>query len=312
MPQNQQQKNRKSIVTSSSKKASNEKPNLQYRRSRNDDGNSDDSDDGSDVEEFDKVEYANLLAELFPSKYSATKAKTLQQSKSKKNKQIVVKIGPEKFKEINMEIISNSTNLIKRICPKTVVLSSSGAIYNIKKSTEAGVLYSDLKKIQEDLIVEACDASGSNLIISRIFNLSGRGIPRENNFALVDFMIKSMENLDLIINSNYSVIRRYSDITQLLKLLVAMADSGQNCVFDSGGAKIELRALADKIIKVVKSKSKVVASEINPDIKQDYYFSDSNSYDKLLIKILGEESLTIENQILNTRNSLFDFNYGTV
>ena len=89
MPQNQQQKNRKSIVTSSSKKASNEKPNLQYRRSRNDDGNSDDSDDGSDVEEFDKVEYANLLAELFPSKYSATKAKTLQQSKSKKNKQIV-------------------------------------------------------------------------------------------------------------------------------------------------------------------------------------------------------------------------------
>lgn len=222
------------------------------------------------------------------------------------------KIGPEKFKEINMEIISNSTNLIKRICPKTVVLSSSGAIYNIKKSTEAGVLYSDLKKIQEDLIVEACDASGSNLIISRIFNLSGRGIPRENNFALVDFMIKSMENLDLIINSNYSVIRRYSDITQLLKLLVAMADSGQNCVFDSGGAKIELRALADKIIKVVKSKSKVVASEINPDIKQDYYFSDSNSYDKLLIKILGEESLTIENQILNTRNSLFDFNYGTV
>ena len=94
MPQNQQQKNRKSIVTSSAKKATNEKatnekPNLQYRRSRNDDGNSDDSDDGSDLEEFDKVEYANLLAELFPSKYSATKAKTLQQSKSKKNKQIV-------------------------------------------------------------------------------------------------------------------------------------------------------------------------------------------------------------------------------
>jgi hypothetical protein len=89
MPQNQPQKNIKSTGTSSSKKTTNEKPNLQYRRSRNDDGNSDVSqEDGSDVEEFDKVEYAKLLAELFPSKYSATKAKTLQQHKSI-NKKIV-------------------------------------------------------------------------------------------------------------------------------------------------------------------------------------------------------------------------------
>lgn len=88
MSQNQQQKNRKlNVTSSSSKKVSNEKPNLQYRRSRNDDG-SDIGDDNSDLEEFDKVEYAKLLAELFPSKYSTTKAKTLQQIDSRK-KQIV-------------------------------------------------------------------------------------------------------------------------------------------------------------------------------------------------------------------------------
>ena len=104
MPQNQQQKNRKLTVTSTSSKKSSskekEKSNLQqqYRRSRNDDGSSDDSaDEYSDasidssiksskqqeIEEFDKVEYAKLLAELFPSKYSVNKARTLQtQSKS--------------------------------------------------------------------------------------------------------------------------------------------------------------------------------------------------------------------------------------
>ena len=54
-------------------------------------------------------------------------------------------IGPEKYKEINLEIISNSIKLIKRICPITVVLSSSGAIYNIKKTTKNEILYSDLK-----------------------------------------------------------------------------------------------------------------------------------------------------------------------
>lgn len=222
------------------------------------------------------------------------------------------KIGAENFKRINMEIISDSSNLIKRICPKTVVLSSSGAIYNIKKSTKGGVIYSDLKKIQEELIAKACNASGSNLIISRIFNLAGRGIPRESDFALVDFMIKSMGNIDLMINSNHLVIRRYSDVTQLLKLLVEMANRGENCVFDSGGAKIELRVLASKIIQVVNSKSKIVAPEIDFETEQDYYFSDSHSYEKLLIKIMGEEPLTIENQIQNTRYSLLDIIDGTV
>jgi len=215
-------------------------------------------------------------------------------------------IGPEKYKEINLEIIYNSMKLIKRICPKTVVLSSSGAIYNIKKTTKDEILYSDLKKKQEELIIKACSESGSNLIISRIFNLSGRGIPHESDFALSDLIIKGIRGIDLIINSNYLVTRRYSDITQLLMLLVEMANRGQNCVFDSGGAKIELRALAKTIIKELKSKSKVVCSESNFEPEQDEYFSNSYLYENLLKQILGEDSLTIERQIQNTKNYLMN------
>lgn len=95
MPKNQKH-NRK---ISSTKKATNEKPNLQYRHSRNDDGNSDVDDDGSDVEEFDKVEYAKLLAELFPSKYSTTKAKTLQQNGGSKINKKNVKSSSEEEEE---------------------------------------------------------------------------------------------------------------------------------------------------------------------------------------------------------------------
>jgi hypothetical protein len=106
MPQNQQQKNRKSNVKSTNKNSSVEneksKHDKQYRRSKSDDGSSDYSEDeNSDtssiisrdslkktikngLEEFDKVEYAKLLAELFPSTYSVKKARTLQShSKSK-------------------------------------------------------------------------------------------------------------------------------------------------------------------------------------------------------------------------------------
>jgi nucleoside-diphosphate-sugar epimerase len=214
------------------------------------------------------------------------------------------KVGPEKYKEINLKIISNSINLIKRIRPKTVILSSSGAIYNMKKDSRYGSIYSDLKKIQEELITKACDANSSNLIISRIFNLSGRGIPVESNFALADLTIKSIKNMDLIISSNYLVTRRYSDITQLLKLLVKMAHIEQDYVFDSGGTKVELRFLANEIIRVTKSKSKVITSEIKSDVQQDDYFSDSNVYEFLLTSFLGEEPVAIEKQIQNTKNYL--------
>lgn len=219
------------------------------------------------------------------------------------------KIGPGKFKEINLEIMSNSADLIKRYHPKTVVLSSSGAVYKNRKDSEYGMLYSELKKIQEDLIIKACNLADSNLIISRIFNLTGRGIPGEGNFAISDLVTKSIRNMDLTINSNYLVTRRYSDITQLLKLLVEMADRGQNLVFDSGGFKIELRALANTIVKVVKCNSKVVAPALDPSSMQDDYFSNSYQYEKLLSEILGEDSFSIENQIENTKNSLMDISY---
>jgi nucleoside-diphosphate-sugar epimerase len=219
------------------------------------------------------------------------------------------RIGPLKFKEINLEIISNSADLIKRYRPKTVVLSSSGAIYKNRKNSEYGMLYSDLKKIQEDVIINACNLVDSNLIISRIFNLSGRGIPSEGNFAISDLVTKGIRNMDLTINSNYLVTRRYSDITQLLKLLVEMADRGQNIVFDSGGPKIELRALANIIVEVIKCDSKVVAPTLDPSCIQDDYFSNSYEYEDLLSKTLGENSISIENQIENTKNSLMDFSY---
>ena len=121
MPQNQKNNNKKSFLKSSSKKTlTTEKPNLQYRRSTNDDGSGDVSDENSDsssiisrnsanpkkqfkkVEQFDKVDYAQLLAELFPSKYSTTKAQTMQNMK-KKYKQVVEEESEESESETESE-----------------------------------------------------------------------------------------------------------------------------------------------------------------------------------------------------------------
>lgn len=214
------------------------------------------------------------------------------------------KYGPERFKEINLSIISNSTSLIRRVCPRTVVLASSGAVYGTKNYTHDDFLYADLKKTQEEQIAKACEVSGSNLIISRIFNLSGRGINIASSYAIADLTLKAIQNIDLAINSGRMVMRRYCDVTQLLTLLVEMANLNMNRTFDSGGTKIDLRTLAITITRTISTKSKVIFPYSNEFLEADNYFSISNDYEKLLIKLLDVKSVSIETQILNTRTAL--------
>ena len=214
------------------------------------------------------------------------------------------KYGPKEFKEINLKIISNSTSLIKRVCPQTVILASSGAIYGTKNFNLNDALYADLKKNQEEEIRKACEISRSNLIVSRIFNLSGLGVTKESNYAIVDLTLKAMRNLDLTTSSNRKVTRRYCDLTQLLKLLVEMGKLNLNCTFDSGGVKMDLRTLSYKITEVIETKSKVLFPDLYENLEADNYFSDSDNYEKLLLELLGIESMSIENQIHNTRTAL--------
>ena len=215
-------------------------------------------------------------------------------------------IGPQKYVDINTTIINNSFKLIKECKPKSVILASSGAVYKDGENhnIDNNYLYADLKNLQEEKIAEACSAVGANLIIARIFNISGSGIKKVNNFAISDFIEKSTSNKDIEIKSNYLVFRRYCDITQLLKLMGKLAEQPITITFDSGGFKIELRDLAQRIITLLDSNSKVVSKEISNKMPVDNYFSVSNKYELLLKEFLNEESVSIENQIKITNESL--------
>ena len=120
-------------------------------------------------------------------------------------------LGKERYIEMNNSIIHNSIDLIKRKHPKTVILASSGAVYRqgFKHFQEDNNLYSDLKLMQEEKIGEACIDIGVNLIVTRIFNLSGNGINKINTFAIAELISRAFHNQTLQIRSNYLVYRRY-------------------------------------------------------------------------------------------------------
>ena len=212
-------------------------------------------------------------------------------------------IGPQKYKEINSEIIRNSVNLIIKNQPKIVILASSGAIYGSYQNQENN-LYSELKKVQEFKISEACNFVGSKLIIVRVFNLSGSGIKKISTFALAEFIYRSLRNEKITIKSNYPVFRRYCDVSEMLNLIIKLSIANENYVFDSGGTKIEIKELAKRVIQTLDSSSKIFSPKINSSLLPDNYFSNSNEYENLVKKHLGLKTVALENQILLTKEAL--------
>ena len=212
-------------------------------------------------------------------------------------------IGPQKYQEINSEIIRNSVNFIMKNQPKVVILASSGAIYGSYQNQENN-LYSELKKVQEIKISEVCNFVGSKLIIVRIFNLSGSGIKKISTFVLAEFIYRSSRNKKITIKSNYPVFRRYCDVSEMLNLIIELSVTNENYVFDSGGTKIEIRELAKRVIQILDSSSKIFSPKINSSLSPDNYFSNSNEYENLVKKHLGLKTVALENQILLTKEAL--------
>lgn len=213
-------------------------------------------------------------------------------------------IGPNKYKEANEKIIMDSVNAISDLKPKNVVLASSGAVYKTGKISEnfSNSLYSDLKIFQEEKIQEACNKADSNLVTIRIFNLSGNGMPRNNSFALSQIISKALNDEKIFIKSDFHVNRSYCDITQLLRLLILVSNSGYSGTLDSSGVKIEIRALAEKVVNELKSLSEIHAPDVISGALPDDYFSESKKYDDLLMEYLGEKTLSIKEQIHKTKN----------
>ena len=205
-------------------------------------------------------------------------------------------LGPKEYVEKNMQIIESSSNLIAKLRPKKVLLASSGAIYSPKKNNQND-LYGKLKKLQEEKIQEICNKVGIDLIISRIFNLSGRGLDKTNTFAISNLIKAALTETPIIINATVKTTRRYCDISEFLDLLVILANSDYKGIFDSGGEKIEIRDLALLVIKTLKSKSLILSPNLDSKNEPDNYFSNSNEYENLLKLYQNKNVIPLRKQI---------------
>jgi len=215
-------------------------------------------------------------------------------------------LGKSEYIKKNHEIIKSSANLISELRPKSVILTSSGAVYHADQVDNMGneIVYSRLKIEQEKIITDACHNSGSNLTIVRVFNLSGSGIYSRREYALSEFIENALSNKTIVIASDFRVYRRYCDIEQLIKLLIKLGLNKSNKIFDSGGLKIELRELAERIKLITDSKSEILSKEIDINKLDDLYFSNSTEYESLVLHNLNETPNNLGRQLSKTINEI--------
>ena len=209
-------------------------------------------------------------------------------------------LGPGKYYSENLNVINHSVDLINKHRPKNVVLSSSGVVHKSNLSTSNNnKIYAELKLMQEKMISDACSRNHLNLITARIFNLSGE-IDKVEIFALSEFVDYAKKNFTIQIKSKNMVTRRYCDTNQLLRLVLKLSEQNTSKVFDTGGAKIEIRDLAKKVIFLLNSNSKIICDPIDDSLTGDNYFSNSSEFEMLVMKVLEEIPLDLDKQIMLT------------
>jgi nucleoside-diphosphate-sugar epimerase len=213
-------------------------------------------------------------------------------------------IGEEKYIKENEKIIQNSVNFIKIYKPKSIFLASSGAVYGKNYSLDPKPLstYGQLKLNQESKISKIAADENLNLLISRVFNLSGSNINKFQTFAIAQLIKSAIDQKSIKVLADHKVFRRYADVNQLVRLILKLLDSKINGVFDSGGPLIELQELASEIKNIVDPLAKLEFTPINEKKPTDDYYSRSNRYEDLLKQYLGEVPISIEKQISNTFN----------
>jgi nucleoside-diphosphate-sugar epimerase len=218
-------------------------------------------------------------------------------------------LGKNKFMEENRKIIENSVRFINLYKPRSTFLASSGAIYGANYSSTPTPIstYGELKYLQELQISKVTQHQNLNLLIGRIFNISGGNINKLETFAIAQMIKSAIDHKYIKVFADHQVFRRYSDVSQLTRLILQLLRSGSNCVFDSGGPLIEMRELAALIKKVVDPSAKLELTVNNSKSLADEYYSRSDQYEVLLKRHLGEEPIKIEDQILNSFNYIKNF-----
>lgn len=207
----------------------------------------------------------------------------------------------------NSIITDNVKNIILQSKPKSILLSSSGAVY--KKNN----LYGKLKLEDEKFFSNLAKEIDANIIIPRIFNIGGSFINKHNLYVISDFIVQLLNTQKIVIKANHPVIRSYVHVEDIFKIcfawLLDKKKSSKKITFDTKNQRdLDLLELSKMIMKIADIKGSVI-SNINNN-NADKYLGNIEVQNQICkkynISIISHEKI-----ILDTFNYLKNEKYNS-
>jgi dTDP-glucose 4,6-dehydratase len=221
---------------------------------------------------------------------------------------------------------SNYCQLAKRFHRDSkIVYTSSGAVYGHQKPSlyalgenhDSGAIelldlskqnYAAAKRDGERAIIDL-GQDGLRVSIARCFAFVGFYLPRDQHFAIGNFIRDGLSGNPINVKARHEVFRSYMYADDLVVWLMTIADNAKpNCpVFNVGSDEvIELRELAKKVAKIFNVKA--VSSPLLIDGKPDRYIPSlekAMNYLNLKLRFSLDEALDLTvGQILGSQSRI--------
>lgn len=140
--------------------------------------------------------------------------------------------------------------------------------------------YDEGKRAAESLFVDHFRKFQTNIRIARIFNTYGPGMSKDDGRVISNFIVSALKNADISVYGNGQQTRSFCYVDDTVSALVSLflADSYYGPINIGNPEPISMINLAEQIIHLTKSKSRIVFQELpsddpkerNPEIKKAY------------------------------------------
>lgn len=171
---------------------------------------------------------------------------------------------------------------------------SSGAVLDLSD------WYGQLKAAEE----EACLARLSpakEIVVIRAYSVSGPFVRRAQAYALSDF-VSQAEHGNIHINAEQPSFRRYTSVSDLLRVALLMANQGWSGILESGGELVEMQDLAEVVRREVNPAAVITRVPLVSTTPQ-VYASDDSSW-RFACRQVSLDPQTLEEQVRAVRDFL--------
>lgn len=131
----------------------------------------------------------------------------------------------------------------------------------IPAQTTARLEYAMAKLAMETAIVNICQTKNLRAVITRPFNVAGKRQSPEGGFVVPRFIQQAHHDRPITVFGDGSMIRAFTNVKDIATGLVLIMKKGKNGeIYNIGNPtnKINILDLAEKIKKILKSRSKIV------------------------------------------------------